>query len=136
MKIELIEQFKAAFTDSLVYADLATEYTSYEIFEINNGKFELDAVQQAYEEWSQHISVKTKRTEFNKNLNHLVDGQHAVIPNELTWEQLQTLSDDPEFFEYWQAACSGDSGEDCACLAIQAIHKALPNIEYGSHANG
>ena len=136
MKIELIEQFKTAFTDSLVYADLATEYTSYEIFEINNGKFELEEVQQAWERWSQQTDVKAKRTEFYKNLNHLVDGQHAVIPNELTWEQLQTLSDDPEFFEYWQAACSGDSGEDCACLAIQAIHKALLNIEQVSHANG
>lgn len=125
MKIELIEQFKAAFTDSLVYADLANEYTSFEIFELNNGKFEIEAVQHAFEDWSQQTTVKAKRTEFHKNLNHLVDGQHAVIPNELTWEQLQTLSDDPEFFEYWQAACSGDSGEDCACLAIQAIHKAL-----------
>ncbi|WP_336142415.1 hypothetical protein [Acinetobacter sp. 102] len=66
-----------------------------------------------------------KRGEFKKNLNHLIDGKHAVIPNALSWDQLQALSDDPEFFELWQAACSGDSGEDCACLAIQAIHKAL-----------
>lgn len=66
-----------------------------------------------------------KRADFTKNLNHLIDGKHAVIPNALSWEQLQRLSDDPEFFELWQAACSGDSGEDCACLAIQAIHKAL-----------
>ena len=66
-----------------------------------------------------------KRVQFAKDLDKLIDGKHAVIPSELTWEQLQKLSDDPEFFEYWQAACSGDSGEDCACLAIQAIHKAL-----------
>ncbi|WP_228200834.1 hypothetical protein [Acinetobacter ursingii] len=134
MKIELIEQFKTAFTDSLVYADLATEYTSFEIFEINNGKFELEAVQAAWENWSKQNTVDVKRTEFNKNLNHLVDGKHAVIPNELSWEQLQALSDDPDFFENWQAACSGDSGEDCACLAIQAIHKALINSFQGTTA--
>ncbi len=82
------------------------------------------------------MTTQEKRAQFNKDLDKLVSGKHAVIPNELSWDQLQQLSDDPEFFEYWQAACSGDSGEDCACLAIQAIHKALLNIEHGSRANG
>ena len=77
-----------------------------------------------------------KRESFTKNLNHLIDGKHAVIPNTLSWDQLQKLSDDPEFFELWQAACTGDSGEDCACLAIQAIHKALIKNFQGVVANG
>ena len=73
-------------------------------------------------EKSLQVAPAHKRVQFAKDLDKLIDGKHAVIPSELTWEQLQKLSDDPEFFEYWQAACSG---EDCACLAIQAIHKAL-----------
>ncbi|MDG9993305.1 hypothetical protein [Acinetobacter ursingii] len=86
MKIELIEQFKAAFTDSLVYADLATEYTSYEIFEVNNGKFELEAVQQAYQNWSKQNAVDVKRAHFAKDLDKLVSGDYMLVPKEPTAE--------------------------------------------------
>lgn len=73
------------------------------------------------------MNTNQKRQQFTKNLDNLINDKLAVIPNELTWEQAQELSDDPAFFEYWQAACTGDSGEDCACLAIKAIHQALIN---------
>ncbi|MFV5308638.1 hypothetical protein [Acinetobacter baumannii] len=78
------------------------------------------------------MNIKQKRQHFNKDLNKLVDNKHAVIPNELTWEQLQILSDDPEFFELYQEALQVDSGEDCACLIIKAIHNALLRLA-GSH---
>ena len=80
MKIELIEQFKAAFTESLVYADLATEYTSFEIFEVNNGKFELDAVQQAWESWFKQNGVDVKRAQFTTDLDKLVSGDYVLVP--------------------------------------------------------
>ncbi|MBK0063938.1 MULTISPECIES: hypothetical protein [unclassified Acinetobacter] len=86
MKIELIEQFKTAFTDSLVYADLATEYTSFEIFEINNGKFELEAVQQAYQNWSKQNTVDEKRAHFAKDLDKLVSGDYVLVPKKPTAE--------------------------------------------------
>ncbi|HAV2818111.1 Uncharacterised protein [Acinetobacter baumannii] len=78
------------------------------------------------------MNIKQKRQHFNKDLNKLVDNKHTVIPNELTWEQLQKISDDPEFFELYQEALQGDSGEDCACLIIKAIHNALLRLA-GSH---
>lgn len=124
IELQRIEKFKIEFVNTQAYEDLNTQFPIFEIFEMNNGKFEIETVQQAFESFIKELKPK-KRIEFSKNLDHLIDGKHAVIPSELTWEQLQTLSDDPQFFEYWQAACSGDSGEDCACLAIQAIHKAL-----------
>lgn len=37
------------------------------------------------------MNIKQKRQHFNKDLNKLVDNKHAVIPNELTWEQLQNF---------------------------------------------
>ena len=40
------------------------------------------------------MNTNQKRQNFNKDLNKLVDNKHAVIPNELTWEQLQKISDD------------------------------------------
>ncbi|MDX8223375.1 hypothetical protein [Acinetobacter pittii] len=78
------------------------------------------------------MNIKQKRQVFNKDLNKLVDNKHTVIPNELTWEQLQKISDDPEFFELYQEALLGDTGEDCACLIIKAIHGALLRFA-GSH---
>lgn len=80
------------------------------------------------------MNTNQKRQHFSKNLDHLINNKLAVIPNELSWEQAQEISDDPEFFELWQAACSGDSGEDCACLAIKAIHQALINKFQGKIA--
>ncbi len=127
-----LQKFKAYFVQTTTYADLNTQFPIMEIFEINDGKFEIQTVQEAYVDWSQSTSTYEKRADFTKNLNHLIDNKHAVIPTELSWDQLQTLSDNPEFFELWQAACTGDSGEDCACLAIQAIHKALIQIYQGA----
>lgn len=40
------------------------------------------------------MNTNQKRENFKKDLNKLVDNKHAVIPNELTWEQLQKISDD------------------------------------------
>lgn len=79
------------------------------------------------------MNINQKRQQFAKNLDKLINEKVVVVPNELTWEQAQEISDDPEFFEYWQAACSGDSDEDCACLAIKAIHKALIKLSMGNN---
>lgn len=130
--MEKMDQFTAFLVSTELYAELNKQYTSFEVFEVNNGVFEIAEVQTAYQRYLKETSIHQKRGQFSKNLNSLIDGKHVVIPNELSWEDAQQLSGDPNFFEYWQAACTGDSGEDCACLAIKAVHQALINKFQGS----
>lgn len=130
--MEKMDQFSAFLVSTELYAELNKQYTSFEVFEVNNGVFEIAEVQTAYQRYLKETSIHQKRGQFSKNLNSLIDGKHVVIPNELSWEDAQQLSGDPNFFEYWQAACTGDSGEDCACLAIKAVHQALINKFQGS----
>lgn len=130
--MEKMDQFTAFLVSTELYAELNKQYTSFEVFEVNNGVFEIVEVQTAYQRYLKETSIHQKRGQFSKNLNSLIDGKHVVIPNELSWEDAQQLSGDPNFFEYWQAACTGDSGEDCACLAIKAVHQALINKFQGS----
>lgn len=130
--MEKMDQFTAFLVSTELFAELNKQYTSLEVFEVNNGVFEIAEVQTAYQRYLKDTSTQQKRDQFSKNLNSLIDGKHVVIPNELSWEDAQQLSGDPNFFEYWQAACTGDSGEDCACLAIKAVHQALINKFQGS----
>lgn len=130
--MEKFQEFILFLTSTVLYAELNLQYTPYEIIEVNAGKFEISEVQTAYQRYLKETSIHQKRGQFSKNLNSLIDGKHVVIPNELSWEDAQQLSGDPNFFEYWQAACTGDSGEDCACLAIKAVHQALINKFQGS----
>lgn len=130
--MERFEEFKEFLTPTALYAELNKQYTSFEIFEVNAGVFEIEAVEVAYQRFLKQKSIHQKRGKFSKDLDRLIDGKHVVIPNELSWEDAQQLSDDPHFFEYWQAACKGDSGEACACLVIKAIHQALINKFQGA----
>lgn len=130
--MEKMDQFTAFLVSTELFAELNKQYTSLEVFEVNNGVFEIAEVQTANQRYLKDTSTQQKRDQFSKNLNSLIDGKHVVIPNELSWEDAQQLSGDPNFFEYWQAACTGDSGEDCACLAIKAVHQALINKFQGS----
>lgn len=127
-----MNDFVEFFASTALYAELNKQYTTFEIFEINAAKFEIEIVQQTYERFIKQTHTTLKRIGFAKDLNQMIEGKHTFIPNELTWEQAQKISNDPEFFEYWQSACNGDSGEDCACLAIKAIHKALIQSFHGA----
>lgn len=81
---ESLEKFKAAFAQTSLFEDLNSQFPIYEIFEMNNGKFEISTVQQAYEEWSQPTKINEKRADFTKDLNKLISGDYVLIPKEPT----------------------------------------------------
>ncbi|WP_277560675.1 hypothetical protein [Acinetobacter beijerinckii] len=81
-----LEKFKATFAQTSLFEDLNTQFPIYEIFEMNNGKFEISTVQQAYEEWSQPTTINDKRADFTKDLNKLISGDYVLVPKQPTAE--------------------------------------------------
>lgn len=81
-----IEKFKVAFAQTSLFEDLNTQFPIYEIFEMNNGKFEISTVQQAYEEWTQPVTIEAKRADFSKDLDKLISGDYVLVPKQPTAE--------------------------------------------------
>lgn len=81
-----LEKFKVEFSKSSLFDDLNTQFPVMEIFEINDGKFEIPSVQQAYEDWSQSPRLNAKRADFSKDLDKFVSGDYVLVPKRPTEE--------------------------------------------------
>ena len=79
------EKFKIEFVNTPAYEDLNTQFPIFEIFEMNNGKFEIETVQQAFESWLNNLKPQ-KRHRFIKDLDKLMSGDYVLVPKEPTPE--------------------------------------------------
>lgn len=79
-----LEKFKAEFAQTSLFADLNTQFPEMEIFEMNDGKFEISTVQQAFEDWTQQKTVNRKRADYSKDLDKLISGDYVLMPKEPT----------------------------------------------------
>lgn len=82
--MEKFEEFKEFLTPTALYAELNQHYTSFEIFEVNAGVFEIEAVEAAYQRFLKQKSIHQKRGQFSKNLDKLVSGDYVLVPKEPT----------------------------------------------------
>ncbi|KXZ66844.1 hypothetical protein [Acinetobacter venetianus] len=85
IELQRIEKFKIEFVNTPAYEDLNTQFPIFEIFEMNNGKFEIETVQQAFESWLNNLKPQ-KRHCFIKDLDKLMSGDYVLVPKEPTPE--------------------------------------------------
>lgn len=80
-----LERFKIEFASTQTFEVLNSQFPIMEIFEMNNEKFAISTVQQAYEHWL--IELKpSKRSNYIKDLDKLLSGDYVLVPKEPTKE--------------------------------------------------
>ncbi|WP_335983613.1 hypothetical protein [Acinetobacter haemolyticus] len=82
-----IEKFKIHFSKTEAFELLIEQIQALEIFEMNNGKFVITTVQQAFEEWLSELKP-TPRTGFIKDLDKLRSGDYVLVPRTPTQEMI------------------------------------------------
>jgi len=80
-----MEKFKIEFATTSTFEVLNSQFPIMEIFEMNNGKFAISTVQQAYEDWRSELKP-SKRSNFIKDLDKLVSGDYVLVPKQPTAE--------------------------------------------------
>lgn len=89
-----IEKFKIHFSKTEAFELLIEQIQALEIFEMNNGKFLITTVQQAFEEWLSELKP-TPRAGFIKDLNKLLSGDYLLVPKTPTQEMLDVAWECP-----------------------------------------
>lgn len=74
-----LEDFKTYLKKTGLYLELNQELTEYEIFEITKEAFEIPEVQAAFDKWLKQQATDHKRSEFTKNLKHLISGDYVLV---------------------------------------------------------
>lgn len=86
--MERFEEFKEFFTPTALYAELSQQYTSFEIFEVNAGVFEIETVEAAYQRFFKQKSIHQKRGQFSKDLDKLVSGDYVLVPKNPSFDMI------------------------------------------------
>ncbi|WEI18181.1 hypothetical protein PY247_18210 [Acinetobacter proteolyticus] len=76
-----LEKFKIEFSATSTFDVLNSQFPPMEIFEMNNGKFSIPTVQQAYQEWRSELKP-TKRKNFIKDLDKLLSDDYVLVPKQ------------------------------------------------------
>lgn len=76
-----LERFKIAFATTSTFEVLNSQFPIMEIFEMNNEKFAISTVQQAYEDWLIELRP-TKRSNFIKDIDKLLSGDYVLVPKQ------------------------------------------------------
>lgn len=80
-----LERFKIEFATTSTFEVLNSQFPIMEIFEMNNEKFAISTVQQAYEDWLIELRP-TKRSNFIKDLDKLLSDDYVLVPKQPTAE--------------------------------------------------
>lgn len=86
--MEKTEEFIEFFTSTALYAELNKQYTTFEIFEVNAGAFEISEVQETYQRYLKQTSIHKKRSQFAKDLNQMISGDYVLVPKVATAEMI------------------------------------------------
>ena len=77
--MERIEEFQEFLSSTALYAELNKEFTTFEIFEVTKGRFEISVVQETYQRFLKQHITSLKRSQFNKDLNKLISGDFVLV---------------------------------------------------------
>lgn len=77
--MERFEEFTEFLSSTALYAELNKEFTTFEIFEVTKGKFEIPVVQDTYQRFLKQHITSLKRSQFNKDLNQLISGDFVLV---------------------------------------------------------
>lgn len=77
--MERFDEFTEFLASTALYAELNKEFTTFEIFEVTKGKFEIQVVQETYERFLKQHITSLKRSQFKKDLNKLISGDYALV---------------------------------------------------------
>lgn len=77
--MERFDEFTEFLASTALYAELNKEFTTFEIFEVTKGKFEIPVVQGTYERFLKQHITSLKRSQFKKDLNKLISGDYALV---------------------------------------------------------
>lgn len=102
--MERIEEFTEFLSSTALYAELKKEFTTFEIFEVTKGKFEIPVVQESYERFLKQDITNLKRSQFNKDLNKLISGEYVVVPKRCSDSMAQACAD---FMKEYLKECDG-----------------------------
>lgn len=86
--MEKIEEFTEFLASTELYAELNKQYTTFEIFEVNAGVFEIEEVQTAYQQYLKETSIHRKRDQFSKDLNRMISNEYVLVPKTATAEMI------------------------------------------------
>lgn len=86
--MEKSDEFIEFFASTELYAELNKEYTTFEIFEVNAGGFEIEEVQTAYQQYLKETSIHRKRDQFSKDLNRMISNEYVLVPKTATAEMI------------------------------------------------
>lgn len=74
-----LEDFKTYLKQTMLYSELSKCFAEYEVFEMTKEVFEIQEVQAAFEKWVKQQATDHKRSEFTKNLKHLISGDYVLV---------------------------------------------------------